>query len=441
MRKFILNILFLIFLFLTATENVLAQPAVFFTQRDSGCINSVFPFHAVVVSPGDPVVQYTWDFGDGTPPVNTASATELHQFGITGIFDVKLFVTTQSGDTASLMQEDFIKVGVRPTAIIDSGFYDICFHGAVQFNSLSLPPVTGWQWIFGDGSRSFEQNPYNQFIFDTSGIADPFDITLIAYNNGCPDTDIVANMVAVRGPIPDFSYSYDCSLPYSVSFTNLSGGADNYAWDFGDGSPLDTATHISHLYNVAGIYSVKLTCTNISNNCSVDTTYQVEVTDTISAAIHESGPFLICEPHGSQYFYEWFFNGSPLGTCTTDTCDAQQSGIYHVIVTDFNSNCSDTADFYSFSVSSNDLEDAQSIMIFPNPVDHETLTVDFGKSYDVIYSIYLYDATGRMMIREKVDPAENSFARQFDLSSMDAGIYFLNILSESKTIVRKIIKQ
>jgi len=440
MKLFYTKKLLLLLFLLSGTGNIIAQPAIFFTQRDSGCINTVFPFLAIVVSPGDPVVQYTWDFGDGSPLVNTTSPSEVYQYGSSGIFDVKLFVTTQSGDTASHTETGFIKVGTKPTAIIDSVFHDVCFHSAVQFNDLSLPPITGWEWIFGDGSRSFMQNPLHQYIFDTSGTVDPFDIVLIAYDNGCSDTDTVANMVSVRGPIPDFMYGYDCDLPFTVSFTNLSGGADNYTWDFGDGSPADTSMNVVHVFDSAGTYLVKLTATNISNNCTVDTTYIIDVSDTLSAVIHEEGPNLICEPHGSQYFYEWYFNGSPLGTCTTDTCDAQQSGVYYVIVTDFISNCSDTAEFYNFNVNTTDLDDENMIFIYPNPVGNELLSLDLGNSIKGFVTINLFDTYGRLFIHEVVNTTNSSGLKQFDISTYESGVYFLRIETGNKSIVRKIIK-
>ena len=256
---------FTILFFSFFASKCFAQPAIFFTQRDSGCINSVFSFQAIVVSPGDPVTLYTWNFGDGSPLVNTPTASEVHQFGTTGIFDVTLSITTMSGDTASLIEPGFIKICVPPIAVIDSAIYNICFHGSVQFNDLSVPPVTGWKWLISDGSISLLQNPVIQFIFDTSGVADPFDVVLIAYDNGCADTDTIVDMVTVLGPIPDYSFTIDCSISNTADFINVSGGADTYSWDFGDSSAILNTVDTSHSFPAPGLYNVKLTATNISN--------------------------------------------------------------------------------------------------------------------------------------------------------------------------------
>lgn len=50
--------------------------------------------------------------------------------------------------------------------------------------------------------------------------------------------------------------------PFTVTFTNTSKNADEYRWDFGDGSSLTTATTeepVSHEYTIAGTHTVTLT--------------------------------------------------------------------------------------------------------------------------------------------------------------------------------------
>ena len=59
----------------------------------------------------------------------------------------------------------------------------------------------------------------------------------------------------------DLSSNRLCGIPDSVQFTNLSEGALNYEWDFGDGqSSLDTDPLI--IYNAAGQFTVQLIATN-----------------------------------------------------------------------------------------------------------------------------------------------------------------------------------
>lgn len=63
-------------------------------------------------------------------------------------------------------------------------------------------------------------------------------------------------------PISDFSATPTTgSRPLSVSFTNLSQGADSYLWDFGDGNT-STSTNPTHSYTSVGTYTVSLEATN-----------------------------------------------------------------------------------------------------------------------------------------------------------------------------------
>jgi gliding motility-associated-like protein len=301
------------------------QPQIDFTREDSGCVGDNFTFNATVNSPADPTItDYTWDFGDGSPTQSGPGPGATHQYNAPGLYDVTLTVTTQSGCTATLVKQDYIRIGTKPDAQIDSVLHTICFKDNVSFTDLTAPPVTGWLWFFGDGGSSTQQNPNHQYNIDTSGVANPFDIILIAYYNGCPDTDTVAMMVTVLSPLPNFDPVYNCTNPYSVDFTNLTGGADSYSWDFGDGSPADINANPTHIFPSRGSYSVKLTASNSSNGCVIDTTLEVQITDLITTL--ETDTNRVCHPGVINFTgsnsqdansYTWYFGEGIAGVRDT----------------------------------------------------------------------------------------------------------------------------
>ncbi len=254
------------------------QPFVNFTQTDSGCVGETFTFDATVVSPANPNIQsYVWNFGDGTGNI-VGSDTISHQFNTIGIFDVTLTITTTDGCVATVTKPAFIRVGTQPNANFSATPLSICFDQNVQFTDLTPPIVTGWLWNFGDGQSSTSQNPNHQYKYDTSGVADPFNVTLIAFYNGCPDTLIQNNMITVLGPIPDFEIAYDCANPYTITFTNQSGGATSYNWDFGDGSANVSTTNPVHTYTNTGTFNVTLTATSTASGCVIDSILPVTIT-------------------------------------------------------------------------------------------------------------------------------------------------------------------
>ena len=56
-------------------------------------------------------------------------------------------------------------------------------------------------------------------------------------------------------------------VPYAVQFVNTTGGKLAYRWDFGDGSPLDTAKAPVHTYARAGTYTARLVATRAGAGC------------------------------------------------------------------------------------------------------------------------------------------------------------------------------
>ncbi len=103
--------------------------------------------------------------------------------------------------------------------------------------------------------------------------------------NGCTSSQVVsvnqvigANAAASANP-PTGLY------PLPVNFTNNSSGANNYIWNFGDGSPLSNAQNPNHTYQNPGTYTVTLIVYNNSPNCA-DTIYlTIVVFENISVVI------------------------------------------------------------------------------------------------------------------------------------------------------------
>ncbi len=275
-------------------------PTVNFTQPDSGCVGSTFNFFPFVTSPANPnITSYVWNFGDGTGNIVGTAGLISHQFNTVGIFDVTLTITTSDGCTATLTQPGFIRVGTEPVANFSATPLTVCFQNNVQFTDLTPSPVTGWSWSFGDGGGTKSQNPSHEYNIDTSTIADPFDVTLIAYYNGCPDDTTIADLIVVNGPIPVFSFVNNCATPLTVPFTNLSGGATSYVWNFGDGSPTEATVSPTHTFPGSGDYNVTLTATSTVTGCTVDTILPVQI--RVATAVITASPTSVCSGNSISF--------------------------------------------------------------------------------------------------------------------------------------------
>ncbi len=141
---------------------------------------------------------------------------------------------------------------------------------SVDFTNLSSCIDEQWLWDFGDGEFSSEKNPTHQYL--TSGV---YSVTLIADGDFDSDTLVREDYVSVFGNLQvDFNAdtTFGC-VPFAVTFTpTVSGTADEYLWDFGDGNQSQDMAP-THTYTTAGHHTVQLTVTNI---CGPTTTIKSE---------------------------------------------------------------------------------------------------------------------------------------------------------------------
>ncbi len=77
----------------------------------SGCVplSTVFTDNSTF-NVGDPIVNWTWDFGDGTPMLHGVQ-NPSHTYNFEGQFDVKLTITTVSNATSTITKVGYISAG------------------------------------------------------------------------------------------------------------------------------------------------------------------------------------------------------------------------------------------------------------------------------------------------------------------------------------------
>ena len=78
-------------------------------------------------------------------------------------------------------------------------------------------------------------------------------------------------------------------MPLTVLFTNLSTGATNYAWSFGDGNT-SAAFNPTNLYAAAGSYTVTLTAIGAEGTNSFARTNYIVVTNPPPPAVKVNPP-------------------------------------------------------------------------------------------------------------------------------------------------------
>lgn len=140
----------------------------------------------------------------------------------------------------------------------------------VKFQDQSTNNPTSWEWDFGNGQTSSQQNPTIGFGAGT------YTVTLIVKNASGADAIRQTNYITVyASPTVSFGLNHLACAPADIQFQQFSqpgqGTITSYVWTFGDGTTGNGPTP-QHLYTQPGYYSVGLTVTN-SGGCSSSTTY------------------------------------------------------------------------------------------------------------------------------------------------------------------------
>jgi PKD repeat protein len=252
--------------------NVYQSPVASYTTGPT-CQGATVNFSdASTSSAGDPLTNWAWDFGDGSPGSNLQNPS--HIYTIAGTYTINLNV-----NTANCFDSVTGTITINP--IPASGFTLVptsgCGPHSVVFTNTSSGAAT-YLWNFGNGNTSTTTNPSQ--IFTNPGSADTtYTISLLATTAlGCIDSSY--DSVTVFGkPLASFTSNAVASCaPLMATFTNTSSAATTYLWNFGDGSPTSTAINPSHLFQNTTLFIQNFTVTLIATNAG-------GCTDTATAVV------------------------------------------------------------------------------------------------------------------------------------------------------------
>lgn len=255
-----------ILLMAVANKGLAQTPSANFSATPlAGCSPLIVSFNDL--STGSPT-SWTWNFGNGnTSTIQNPTAT----YFTPGSYTVTLTVANANGSN-TISRTQYISVYEPPVVDFDANTRSGCFPLRVQFSDLSTAGAGNtnvkWEWDLGNGTTSTLQNPL--IVYNNAGT---FNVTLKVTNDkGCSKVISKSGYInATNGVRASFTKTNPvvCAAPADISFTNTSTGPPvlSYLWDFGDGSPLSTATNPVHTYNTNGTYTAILV-TSSSAGCT-----------------------------------------------------------------------------------------------------------------------------------------------------------------------------
>lgn len=307
------------------------------------------PLHVEFSGTLDGMVDWEWDFGDGA---NGNGANVSHVYTADGNYTATLIVTTEDNcrDTVSMVVPIYVN---GPTANFSSPTPANCAPSIVEFFDNSEEAVA-WYWEFGDGSSSTVQNPVK--LYENPGVYNVLLVVTAA--SGCTDTLFMPDFVTVLGPGTSFSVSAQNNcIGATVQFTDLSNGAVEWEWNFGEGST-SNEQNPTFTYSDTGSYVITLFSED-TLGCSAFYTIPAPITiHPFPIAAFTADRMIACNPLHTQFTnasegastYVWEFGS--LGSSTLENPDFtfNQNGVYSVeLIATTQFGCSDTATMDGFT--------------------------------------------------------------------------------------------
>ncbi len=199
--------------------------------------------------------SWSWSFGDGS---TSTLQNPSHTYTTPGTYTVSLTSTNSAGSDTKT-KTNFIALVAPPIADFTVSQTNIKTGQSVQFTDQSKNNPTSWSWNFGDGGTSTSQNPSHTYT-----ALGTYTVSLTSTNSAGSDTETKTNFIVVIAP-PEAAFTVsqmNISAGQSIQFTDQSkNNPTSWSWNFGDGVT-STLKSPSHIYSVAGTYTVTLIATN-----------------------------------------------------------------------------------------------------------------------------------------------------------------------------------
>lgn len=280
---------------------VFRNPTVNFSANPrTSCIPATIQFSDNTALGDAPIQSWVWDFGNG---VISTLQNPTYTYNMLGQYTIKLIVTDNNGCTSRYEVPNFIDViNVNlNTQIVTNDTVSNCGTPYLSRFNTNVTSGATYNWNFGDGTISTEQNP--EHIFTNPGT---YIVSLITTVSNCSDTayqQVVVNSGnTIRVNEQNRSVCINENISFSYTTSNPIVGVPT--WNFGDGN-VETVHRPVHAFSSPGVYIVSVDYED-TNGCTIRDTSRVTVLDGPQVSL----PFTLsnnCQPP-----FTVSFNGSAI---------------------------------------------------------------------------------------------------------------------------------
>ncbi|MGY4383009.1 gliding motility-associated-like protein [Pedobacter sp. UYP24] len=293
-------------------------------------------------------VNFKWDFGNGQTA--TDADPGIVNFAADPTGKDRVYVVTLNASTACGASQVFtssVTVRSTPISIFSPGSTLGCAPLGVTFVNTS-PESTGTSYTYdwGDGTVAQTFNDNADVVHTYSAVVKTtlYVVKMTAKNecgeNTSEHTISIAPNTIIAELVVDAKDKQGCA-PLLVHFSNNSGNAISYMYDFGDGTTQTSTTSpekISHTFIQPGTYVVKLTamnnCTSTTTTESITVFEQPDTRFTIDKTVGYPGlKFQFNNTTIGGIKYLWDFGDGTTSAEVNPSHSYGQTGTFKVILT------------------------------------------------------------------------------------------------------------
>jgi PKD repeat protein len=407
--------------------------ATIFVNNQEGCA----PLTTTFSAPEIEGASYSWVV-DGGNPSSSNEREVIVEYTARGSYDVILTVSNSLGSETNTLT-DAVKVFDIPISQFSSS-YDGVFLTVDNTSQFA----DSYDWDFGDGTKSQDENPTHQYQEDGT-----YTITLITSNECGTDTFSVSTDVEVSVPGINFTTSIrEGCVPLEVIYTDMSSNdPTSYEWVFEGGTPA-TSTDPNPVitYNSEGVFDVSVTMTNTAGNSTAVFEDHIIVKDLPAASFDINSPiggavsFTNTTPIGAADSYLWDFGDGTTSNEDNPTHTYTTSGTFTVILTAMNDcGSKDYTDEVEITISNiEEISVLEEFAIYPNPFT-ESINLKAGFTKNVNAEVEISDQLGRK-VKSLDFYNQKLINNQIDLSNIPKGVYILKLKVQNEFTQFKLVK-
>lgn len=254
-------------------DSVLVHPypiVRFGISQDEGCSPSSVDFFNA--SLGNPV-NILWDLGNGKTTTQIQPPTQVYTTGEKNLTEYTIMLKAWNQCGRDSLSKKLTVYPPNVKAFIERDTLSACRPFRYRPKGLVTPGAKlSWKVIHQSGKMQSSELASPEFLLDEAG-----KYTLVLYASNCgTDTD-TAYLDILPSPIVRFTHRPFVCVGQSLDFINRSPNISGSKWTFGDNKPMENGTSVSHVFDSAGTYWVKLRVLSQLNNCPAEDSSKVLV--------------------------------------------------------------------------------------------------------------------------------------------------------------------